>query len=40
MIFAQPYYLFLVLLLIPAWVWYYLKRKKRYASLQVSNTFV
>lgn len=40
MIFAQPYYLFLILLLIPAWVWYYLKRKKRYASLQVSNTFV
>lgn len=40
MIFAQAHLLFLLLLLIPAWVWYFLKRKKRFASLQVSNTFV
>jgi len=39
MILANPYYLYLLLLMIPAIVWYILKRKKRYATLLVSNTF-
>jgi len=39
MILANPYYLYLLLLIIPAIVWYVLKRKKRYATLQVSNSF-
>ncbi|MBO5916761.1 MAG: VWA domain-containing protein [Bacteroidales bacterium] len=39
MTFAHPYYFLLLLLLIPAILWYVLKRKQRYASLQVSNTF-
>ncbi|MDD3167121.1 MAG: VWA domain-containing protein [Bacteroidales bacterium] len=39
MTFAQPYYLYLLLLLLPAVVWYVLKHKKRYPSLQVSNSF-
>jgi len=39
MIFANPAYLFLLLLIIPVIVWYVLKRKKRYATLQVSNDF-
>jgi len=36
---ANPYYLYLLLLIIPAVVWYVLRRKKRYATLQVSNSF-
>ena len=36
---ANPYYLFLLLLIIPAVVWYVLRRKKRFATLQVSNSF-
>lgn len=39
MTFAHPYLFLLLLLLIPAILWYVLKRKQRYASLQVSNTF-
>ena len=39
MILANPYYLYLLMLIIPAVVWYVLKRKKRYATLQVSNSF-
>jgi Mg-chelatase subunit ChlD len=39
MILANPYYLYLLLLIIPAVVWYVLKRKKRHATLQVSNSF-
>ncbi len=39
MILAKPEYLFLLLLLIPAIIWYILKRKKRYAAIQVSNSF-
>ena len=39
MTFAHPYYFLLLLLLIPAILWYVLKRKQRFASLQVSNTF-
>ncbi|MBO5977881.1 MAG: VWA domain-containing protein [Bacteroidales bacterium] len=39
MTFAHPYYFLLLFLLIPAILWYVLKRKQRYASLQVSNTF-
>ena len=39
MTFAHPYYFLLLLLLIPAILWYVLKRKQRYASLQGSNTF-
>jgi Ca-activated chloride channel homolog len=39
MILANPYYLYLLLLIVPATVWYILKRKKRYATLQVSNSF-
>ncbi|MBO5819727.1 MAG: VWA domain-containing protein [Bacteroidales bacterium] len=39
MTFAHSYYFLLLLLLIPAILWYVLKRKQRYASLQVSNTF-
>lgn len=39
MTFAHPYYFLLLLLLIPTILWYVLKRKQRYASLQVSNTF-
>ncbi len=36
---ANPYYLYLLLLIIPAIAWYILRRKKRYATLQVSNSF-
>jgi Ca-activated chloride channel homolog len=36
---AHPYYLYLLLLIVPAVVWYILHRKKRYATLQVSNSF-
>jgi len=39
MILANPEYLFLLLLIIPAVVWYVIKRKKRYAAIQVSNSF-
>ena len=39
MILANPYYLYLLLLIVPAVVWYILRRKKRYATLQVSNSF-
>ncbi len=39
MTFAHPYCFLLLLLLIPAVLWYVLKRKQRYANLQVSNTF-
>ena len=39
MILANPYYLYLLLLIVPVVVWYVLKRKKRYATLQVSNSF-
>lgn len=39
MILANPYYLYLLLLIVPAVVWYVLRRKKRYATLQVSNSF-
>lgn len=39
MILANPYNLYLLLLLVPMVVWYILKRKKRYATLQVSNSF-
>jgi Ca-activated chloride channel family protein len=39
MILANPEYLFLLLLIIPAVIWYVLKRKKRFASIQVSNSF-
>jgi len=39
MILAQPYYLLLLLLLIPAIAWYILGRHKRHATLQVSNSF-
>jgi len=36
---ANPYYLYLLLLIIPAVAWYVMHRKKRYATLQVSNSF-
>jgi Ca-activated chloride channel homolog len=36
---ANPYYLYLLLLIIPAIVWYVLGRKRRFATLQVSNSF-
>ncbi|MDR0699714.1 MAG: VWA domain-containing protein [Tannerella sp.] len=36
MIFANPHYLYLLLLLIPLAVWYILKARKKQASLQVS----
>ncbi|MDD4922804.1 MAG: VWA domain-containing protein [Bacteroidales bacterium] len=39
MILANPYYLYLLLLILPAVFWYIQKRKKRYATLQVSNSF-
>jgi Ca-activated chloride channel family protein len=39
MILANPEYLFLLLLIIPAVTWYVIKRKKRYAAIQVSNSF-
>ena len=39
MIFANPLYLWLLLLLLPAIVWYIMKQKKAQASLQVSSTF-
>jgi len=39
MMLANPEYLFLLLLIIPAVVWYVIKRKKRYAAIQVSNSF-
>lgn len=35
----NPYYLLLLILIIPATVWYVLKRKKRFATMQVSNSF-
>lgn len=38
MILANPSYLYLLLLIVPAVIWYIHKRKKRYATLQVSNT--
>ena len=38
MVFANPLYLFLLLLLIPVIVWYILKQKNAQASLQVSTT--
>ncbi len=38
MVFANPLYLLLLLLLIPAIVWYVLKQKNMQASLQVSTT--
>ncbi len=39
MTFAHPYCFLLLLLLVPMILWYVLKRRKRYASLQLSNTF-
>ncbi|HET9570105.1 MAG TPA: VWA domain-containing protein [Bacteroidales bacterium] len=36
---ANPYYLYLLLLIIPAVAWYVLRRKNRHATLQVSNSF-
>lgn len=39
MIFANPEYLFLLLLILPAIAWYVIKRKKRHAAIQVSNSF-
>lgn len=39
MIFANPEYLFLLLLILPAVAWYVIKRKKRHAAIQVSNSF-
>ena len=39
MIFANPLYLWLLILLLPAIVWYIMKQKKAQASLQVSSTF-
>jgi Ca-activated chloride channel homolog len=36
---AHPYYLYLLLLIVPTVIWYILHRKKRYATLQVSNSF-
>jgi len=39
MILANPYYLYLLLLIVPTVIWYVLKRKKRYPTLQVSNSF-
>ncbi len=39
MILANPQYLFLILLLIPAIAWYVLKRNKSHATLQVSNSY-
>jgi Ca-activated chloride channel homolog len=36
---ANPYYQYLLLLIIPLVVWYILRRKKRHATLQVSNSF-
>ncbi|MCP9611881.1 vWA domain-containing protein [Coprobacter tertius] len=38
MVFANPLYLFLLLLLIPAIAWYIFKQKKAQAALQVSTT--
>ena len=37
MIFANPHYLYLLLLLIPLIVWYVLRMRKKQASLQVSS---
>ena len=37
MIFANPHYLYLLLLLIPLIAWYVLKQRKKYASMQVST---
>ncbi len=39
MILAHPYYLLLLILLLPAIGWYIWKRRQRFATLQVSNTF-
>ncbi len=39
MTFAQPYYFLLLLLLIPAIVWYIRNRRKQHPSIQLSNTF-
>ena len=36
---AHPYYLFLLLLIIPCVVWYITQRKNRFATIQVSNTY-
>jgi Ca-activated chloride channel homolog len=36
---ANPYYLYLLLLIIPAVIWYVSRRKKRFATLQVSNSY-
>ncbi|MDR2915963.1 MAG: BatA domain-containing protein, partial [Tannerella sp.] len=36
MIFANPHYLYLLLLLIPLIIWYILRMRKKQASLQVS----
>jgi len=38
MTFAHPYYLYLLLLLIPLAAWYVLRQRKKQASLQVSST--
>ena len=38
MVFANPLYLLLLLLIIPVVVWYVLKQKRMQASLQVSTT--
>ena len=37
MIFANPHYLYLLILLIPLIAWYVLKQRKKYASMQVST---
>lgn len=39
MTFAHPSYFLLLLLIVPAIAWYTMRRKKRFASLQVSNTY-
>jgi Ca-activated chloride channel homolog len=39
MTFAHPTYFLLLLLVVPAFVWYMMRRKKRFATLQVSNTY-
>lgn len=39
MIFANPEYLFLLLVILPVVAWYVIKRKKRHAAIQVSNSF-
>lgn len=36
---ANPYYLYLLLLIVPTVIWYVLRRKKRHATLLVSNSF-